>query len=195
MTDTACQNIICAKAANPSFSEIRDRAKIRTTFKNKNFSLLYCGFMLKAGDKAPDFELKDTDGNKVNLSSMKGGYVALYFYPKDDTPGCTKQACNIRDNYAGLKGKVKVFGISLDDEKSHKKFTEKFNLNFPLLCDTEKEVSRKYGVYRKKQFMGKEFMGIVRSTFVVGKDGKIKGIIEDVDVEYHAQQILESLKR
>ncbi|KKQ93410.1 thioredoxin-dependent thiol peroxidase [Candidatus Woesearchaeota archaeon] len=148
---------------------------------------------MKINDNAFDFELKDADGNLIKLSDYKDKTVILYFYPKDNTPGCTKEACNIRDNLSSLKKKgLIIFGISLDNDESHKKFTEKYNLNFPLLSDNDKKVSKAYGIYVKKNMYGKEYYGIKRTTFIIEKM-KIKNIIEKVDVENHAKQILELL--
>ena len=149
--------------------------------------------MLRINDKAPDFFLKDANGNLIRLLDYKNKIVVLYFYPRDNTPGCTKEACNIRDNMRLLNKKgVVVFGVSTDNEESHKKFSENFELNFPLLCDIDKIASKKYGVYAKKSLYGKEYFGIKRTTFII-KAGKIKNIIEDVDVENHAKQILDAL--
>jgi len=149
--------------------------------------------MLRINDKAPDFFLKDANGNLIRLLDYKNKIVVLYFYPRDNTPGCTKEACNIRDNMRLLNKKgVVVFGVSTDNEESHKKFSENFELNFPLLCDIDKIASKKYGVYAKKSLYGKEYFGIKRTTFII-KEGKIKNIIEDVDVENHAKQILDAL--
>ena len=145
---------------------------------------------LKEGQKAPDFELNDTNGNKVKLSDFKGKKVVLYFYPKDDTSGCTKQACDIRDNYSELKKKAIILGISPDDEKSHVKFTEKYNLPFPLLADVDKKVSTQYGVYEQKSFMGKSYMGITRSTFIIDEKGMIKKIMYKVDAKAHVNDIM-----
>ena len=146
---------------------------------------------MKIGDKVLDFELKDSDGNLVKLSDYKNKIVVLYFYPKDNTPGCTKEACNIRDNFLLLKKKgVIIFGISLDDSESHKKFTKKYELNFPLLSDIDKKVSKSYGVYVKKNMYGREYYGIKRTTFIIEKM-RIKNIIENVDVDNHAKQILD----
>ena len=151
--------------------------------------------MLNIGDKAPEFELKDTSGNLIKLSSFKGKYLVLYFYPKDDTPGCTKEACNIRDNLSLLKNKkIAILGVSLDNQQSHQKFTNKYNLNFPLLSDESAEVSKKYGVYKKKLFFGKSLRGIKRTTFLINPQGSIEHIFKTVDVNNHAQQILDILK-
>ncbi len=151
--------------------------------------------MLRLKDKAPDFELRDTYGNKVKLSNFKGENIILYFYPRDLTPSCTLEACNFRDDYEKYKKKnIVILGVSSDDEKLHKKFTEKHNLPFTLLCDINKEVSKKYGVYKKKKFLGKEFMGIERTTFLIDKEGKIKHISPKVKVQNHSKEILELLK-
>ena len=147
---------------------------------------------MKIGDKAPDFELKDQDGESHNLSDYKTKKVVLYFYPKDDTPGCTKEACDIRDNYGALKKKAVVLGVSADDEKSHKKFAAKYNLPFILLADPDKNVLNLYGVWAEKSFMGKRYMGIVRSTFIIDK-GKIVKIFPKVSVLGHVKEIMDSL--
>src|SRR3989344_1425520 len=144
--------------------------------------------MIKENQKAPDFELKDAEGKKHKLSDYKGK-VVLYFYPKDDTPGCTKQACDLRDNLSKLK-KVTVLGVSTDDEKSHEKFIKKYNLNFTLLADVDKKVSTRYGVYGEKNFMGKKYMGITRSTFII-ENGKIKKVLYKVDPKKHISQLIE----
>lgn len=146
---------------------------------------------LKTGDKAPAFKAKDQDGNEISLSSFAGKKLVLYFYPKDDTPGCTAESCNLRDNYnVLLKKGYAVVGVSANNEKDHKKFIKKYSLPFPLIADTEKEVCNAYGVWGKKKFMGREFMGIVRTTFVISEKGIIEEVIEKVDTENHAKQIL-----
>jgi len=151
---------------------------------------------LKAGDKAPDFALEDTEGKTVRLSDFRGKTVVLYFYPKDDTPGCTKEACNLRDNYSVLQKKgIVVLGVSLDDQTSHQKFTKKFSLPFPLLCDTEKKVSTLYGIYGERSLYGRKFMGINRTTFLIDTEGKILHIFRKVDTEHHATEILGVLNR
>ena len=150
--------------------------------------------MLSEGQKAPDFELEDQKGNKVKLSGFRGKKVILYFYPKDDTPGCTVEACSFRDNLSKLKNKdVEVLGISNDNRDSHEKFSKKFSLPFPLLCDTDKEVSKDYGVYEKKNFMGNEYMGITRSTFIIDEQGRIQSIFYKVKPEEHIEEIFEAL--
>ena len=146
---------------------------------------------LKEGDKAPEFKGKDQNGNTVSLSDFKGSKLVLYFYPKDSTPGCTSQACNLRDNYEILLEKgYKVVGVSADSEKSHQKFIEKYNLPFPLIADTEKEIIQAYGVWAPKKFMGKEFLGIVRTTFVINEEGIIEEIIGKVKTKDHTAQII-----
>lgn len=151
--------------------------------------------MIKIGDKAPDFSLKDTVGNTIKLSSFKGKNVVLYFYPKDNTPGCTAEACSFRDSFSEYKNKgVVILGVSMDDQKSHKKFTEKYKLPFILLCDITGEVCKKYDSYGKKKFMGREYYGILRKTFLIGKNGKIKAVIDNVKCETHAADILPLLK-
>lgn len=150
---------------------------------------------LKAGDAAPDFSLPTQDGSVVSLKGLKGKAVVLYFYPKDDTPGCTKEACAFRDAYAEFKkaGAV-VLGASTDPEKSHKKFAEKFTLPFPLLSDTEKKLVADYGVWGEKTFMGRKYMGTHRVTFLIGKDGKIAKIWPEVKPEKHADEVLEAIR-
>ena len=146
---------------------------------------------LKEGDKAPDFKGKDQDGNLISLDDFKGHKLVLYFYPKDSTPGCTSQACNVRDNYDFLlKNGYKVLGVSADSEKSHKKFIEKNNLPFPLISDTDKEILKAYDVWGPKKFMGTEFLGIKRTTFVIDEDGKIEEIIDKVKTKEHTDQII-----
>lgn len=146
---------------------------------------------LKAGDKAPKFSAKDQDGNIISLSDFAGKKLVLYFYPKDNTPGCTAESCNLRDNYkALLKNGYAVVGVSANSEKDHLKFIKKFNLPFPLIADTDKVVCNAYGVWGKKKFMGREFMGIVRTTFIISEKGVIEEVIEKVDNENHASQIL-----
>ena len=152
---------------------------------------------LKAGDKAPAFQATavggNYDGQAVSLSGLRGKTVVLYFYPKDDTPGCTKQACGLRDAWRDLAGKAEVFGVSTDPVKSHAKFIEKFNLPFPLLSDPEKEIVTAFGVWVEKSMYGKKYMGTERSTFVIGPDGKVKAIFRKVKPEEHAAQLLNAL--
>ena len=147
---------------------------------------------LKSGDKAPEFSGKDQDGNPVSLSDFKGNKLVLYFYPKDSTPGCTTQACNLRDNYdLLLKQGYKVLGVSADSEKSHQKFIEKNNLPFPLIADTEKEILQSYGVWGEKKMMGKTFMGANRTTFIIDEEGIIEDVISKVKTKDHTAQIVE----
>ncbi len=146
---------------------------------------------LKQGDKAPDFSGKDQNGNNIKLADFAGKKVILYFYPKDLTPGCTAQACNFRDNAALLKDKgFAVVGVSADDEKLHKKFVEKHDLNFSLLADTDKKIITDYGVWGPKKFMGRNYDGINRETFVIGENGHIEHVIEKVQTKTATEQIL-----
>lgn len=147
--------------------------------------------MLKAGNIAPDFTLPDQNGKSHTLSSYKDKWIFLYFYPKDDTPGCTKEACDVRDNFSILKDKgVTVLGISTDSVKSHKKFEQKYSLPFPLLSDEEKVVVNLYKVWGEKSFMGKKYMGILRTSFLINPEGKIAKIYEKVKPETHIQEVL-----
>jgi peroxiredoxin Q/BCP len=146
---------------------------------------------LKIGDKAPDFNSTDQDGNPLSLKDYKGHKVILYFYPKDSTPGCTAEACNLRDNYGLLLKKgYKIIGVSADDEKSHKNFISKNVLPFPLIPDKEKIIIRNYGVWGKKKLYGKEYEGINRMTFIISEDGRIENIFSKVDTKNHTEQIL-----
>ena len=147
---------------------------------------------LKAGDKAPEFTAKDQNGTPVSLTNFKGKTVVLYFYPKDDTPTCTVEACDFRDNYQSLLSKgYQVIGVSADDEKSHKKFIKKYNLPFPLLADTDMEIVNAYGVWGEKKLFGREYMGIIRTTFIIGADGAIQHVIDKVDSQAASQQVLD----
>lgn len=145
---------------------------------------------LKEGQQAPLFEGTAQDGKKIKLSDLKGKKVVLYFYPKDNTPGCTAEACNLRDNYTDLlkKGFV-VLGVSPDSEKSHKGFIEKYTLPFPLLADPEKKILNLYGAYGEKNMYGKTVMGVLRSTFIIDEAGKIEKIISKVETASHTEQI------
>lgn len=149
---------------------------------------------LKPGDKAPAFSSTATDGSTVKLSDFKGKSVILYFYPRDDTPGCTKEACAFRDVYGEIaaKGAV-VLGVSVDTVKSHVKFTEKFSLPFPLLADEAKKIVQAYGVWGEKVFMGRKYLGTHRVTFLIGPDGRIKNIWPTVKPEQHAAEVLAAL--
>lgn len=149
---------------------------------------------LNVGDPAPLFSLPDGKGNVINLADLKGRRVVLYFYPRDNTPGCIKEACSFRDAYAQFKAKdVIVLGISTDDAKSHEKFATKFELPFPLLIDEGGQVATTYESYGLKKFMGKEYMGISRNTFVIATDGTIEQIYKKVKPESHAEEILAAL--
>lgn len=149
---------------------------------------------LQVGDPAPDFSLLDAEGNTVSLTDLKGKRVVLYFYPRDNTPGCTKEACAFRDNYETYQSKdVVVLGVSADDAKSHQKFINKHDLPFPLLVDEEAKVATAYGSYGLKKFMGKEYMGISRSTFVIGPDGNLEKIYRKVKAEKHPVELLAEL--
>jgi peroxiredoxin Q/BCP len=146
---------------------------------------------LKKGEKAPDFKVKDQNGNTVQLSDFVGKKVVLYFYPKDDTPGCTAQACNLRDNYEQLlSAGFIVLGVSTDDENSHQKFIQKYNLPFPLLADTEKQMVNDYGVWVEKNMYGKKYWGIARTTFVIDENGTISEVIAKVKTDDHTAQIM-----
>ena len=147
--------------------------------------------MLKEGDKAPDFTARDQDGREVKLGDFAGKRVVLYFYPKDDTPGCTKEACSFRDadDVFNSKG-IKVLGVSTDDEKSHQKFISKFQLPFDLLADIDKKIVNDYGVWGEKSMYGKKYMGTNRKTFLIDGDGTIVKIFEKVDVANHADEVL-----
>jgi peroxiredoxin Q/BCP len=147
---------------------------------------------LKVGDMAPDFRANDQNGNEISLSGLKGQKVILYFYPKDDTPGCTAEACSLRDNYQNIKDQgYVVIGVSADDEKSHKKFSEKHVLPFALIPDKTKKIIMDYGAWGKKKLYGKEYEGILRLTFIIDEYGKIAHIFTKVDTKNHATQILE----
>lgn len=148
----------------------------------------------KVGDLAPTFTTTATDGSTIRLGDFAGKWVVLYFYPKDDTPGCSKEACGFRDVYAQLqkKGAV-VLGVSADSTKSHAKFTEKFQLPFPLLADETREIVEAYGVWGEKTFMGRKYFGIHRVTFLIGPDGRVKAVWPKVKPEEHAAEVLASL--
>jgi peroxiredoxin Q/BCP len=150
---------------------------------------------LKVGDKAPSFKLKNQDGETISLSDLKGKPIVLYFYPKDDTSGCTKEACNFRDEFPKFgKMKAEIIGISADSIESHKKFAEKYKLPFNLLSDVKKEVIEKYGVWQEKSMYGKKYMGIVRTTFIIDASGKIGKIFPKVKVDNHNKEVMEALK-
>ncbi len=149
---------------------------------------------LSAGDAAPPFSLENDRNEQVKLDDLRGKWVVLYWYPKDDTPGCTTEACEIRDNFELIAGEAELFGISLDDVKSHRKFRDKLTLPFPLLADPDHEVSEKYGVWGPKKFMDHEYMGVDRATFVIDPSGKIARVFPNVKPAGHALEILQTLK-
>lgn len=149
---------------------------------------------LKEGQKAPEFKAKNQQGETVTLEQFSGKKVVLYFYPKDDTPGCTAEACDFRDNYQGLTAKgIVVLGVSVDDEKSHQKFADKHSLPFTLLADTDKEIVTAYGVWGEKNMYGKKYMGTNRTTFIIDEAGNIAHIINKVDTKNATAQVLELL--
>lgn len=149
-------------------------------------------FHLKEGDKAPEDLGKDENGNPINLQDFRGKKVILYFYPKDNTPGCTMEACNLRDNYASLRKKgYEVVGVSCDTEQKHQNFINKYDLPFTLIADTDKKLVNDYGVWGEKKFMGRTYDGIHRVTFVIDEEGKIEQIINKVKVKEHTNQILQ----
>lgn len=146
--------------------------------------------MLSEGDKAPDFKLKNDEGKDVRLADFKGKTIVLYFYPKDDTPGCTKEACDFRDQHKDFSKKdAVILGVSADDVASHQKFKKKFGLPFQLLSDPEKATLQAYAVWKEKSMYGRKYMGIERTTFVIGPDGKIKKVFPKVSVTGHADDV------
>jgi peroxiredoxin Q/BCP len=151
--------------------------------------------VIEEGQPAPDFELPTDDGETVSLSSLRGKPVVLYFYPKDDTPGCTAQACGIRDVYGEFEqaGAV-VLGVSPDDERSHVKFKEKYDLPFALLADADHSVAEQYGVWGEKKYMGRTYIGVKRSTFVIDEAGNVKKVMLDVKPATHADDVLAALR-
>ena len=149
---------------------------------------------MKVGQKAPEFTVVDDSGKTVKLSDFKGKKVVLYFYPKDDTPGCTKEACSFRDGISELRKKgAFVLGVSADSAASHQKFKMKFDLNFPLLADTEKKIIEDYDVWKEKSLYGRKYMGIERTTYIIGKDGKISHIFPKVKVSEHYDEVIAAL--
>lgn len=150
---------------------------------------------LKVGDKAPVFTGTDQNGKTISMNDFKGKKLAVYFYPKDNTPGCTVQACNLRDNYEDLlKNGIQVVGVSADSVSSHQKFIDKFTLPFPLIADEDKKVIEQFGVWGPKKFMGKEYDGIHRTTFLIDEDQTIVGIVDKPKTKEHAEEILEIFK-
>ena len=150
---------------------------------------------IEAGEPAPDFELSDQQGRKVKLSSLRGKPVVLYFYPKDDTPGCTRQACAFRDRQSELEGRAVVLGVSPDDATSHAAFAGKFHLDFPLLCDEDHAVAERYGAWREKNQYGKTYFGIQRSTFLIDGDGVVRKTWKAVKVDGHDEAIMKALAK
>lgn len=151
--------------------------------------------LLKIGDNAPDIDAKDHNGKRITLADFLGKKVILYFYPKDNTPGCTMESCNLRDNYESLKVQgYEVIGISADSEQTHQKFISRFKLPFRLIADTEKKVLNDYGVWGEKKFLGRTYQGIHRTTFVISENGVIENIITKVKTKDHSKQILEQSK-
>lgn len=151
--------------------------------------------MIEVGKKAPDFTLMDQDGNKIKLSDYKGKPIVLYFYPKDDTPGCTKAACNFRDEFPKFKGmKAVILGVSPDSVASHKKFAEKYKLPFKLLSDEKKDVLNKFGVWKEKSMYGRKYMGVERTTYIIDENGKVKQVFEKVKVPDHNKEVMQALK-
>lgn len=151
--------------------------------------------MLEEGKKAPAFSLFNQDGNKVSLKDISGKKIVLYFYPKDDTSGCTKEACSFRDAFPKFKkSDAIILGVSPDSVKSHKKFAEKYDLNFDLLADEDKKVVQLYNVWKEKSMYGKKYMGVERTTFIIDEKGKIKKIFSKVKVDGHEKEVLEALK-
>jgi thioredoxin-dependent peroxiredoxin len=149
--------------------------------------------MVKNGSTAPAFKTTDADGKAVSLKDYRGQKVVLYFYPKDDTPGCTKEACSFRDSFSKFKKQgIAVLGVSPDSEASHKKFSAKYKLPFTLLADKDKSISEAYGVYGEKKFMGRTYMGVHRTTFLIDEKGKIKKVFEKVKPDEHASEVLEA---
>lgn len=147
--------------------------------------------MLKPGTTAPAFKTTNTNGESVSLKDLRGQKIVLYFYPRDDTPGCTKEACSFRDSFSKFKKRgIAVLGVSPDTETAHKKFTAKYDLPFSLLADTDHSISEAYGVYGEKKFMGRKYMGVHRTTFLIDEKGKIKKVFEKVKPEDHASEVL-----
>lgn len=147
--------------------------------------------MIKEGDKAPDFKGRDQNGNIIKLSDLRGSRVVLYFYPKDDTPGCTKEACSFRDSYKVFEEKdIKILGVSIDGEAAHQKFIAKYQLPFDLIADTDKQIVEKYGVWGEKSMYGKKYMGTLRKTFLIDENGRVVKIFDKVKVAEHADEVL-----
>jgi peroxiredoxin Q/BCP len=151
--------------------------------------------MLKEGTPAPNFTAKNANGETIHLKDLRGQKVVLYFYPKDDTPGCTKEACAFRDAFSNFKKRgIAVLGVSVDSEASHKKFAAKYKLPFTLLADQDHSIADTYGVYGEKKFMGRTYMGVKRITFLIDEKGKIRKVFEKVKPEEHAREVLEAFE-
>jgi thioredoxin-dependent peroxiredoxin len=182
-------------AAKPPAKNKTSTAKASVTVKKSKPKPEIAGNPLE-GKPAPDFELPDQDGKPASLKSLVGrSDLVLYFYPKDMTPGCTTEACSFRDNIDRLrKAGAQIVGVSADSPASHQKFIEKYGLNFPLLSDPANKVTKAYGVYKKKSLYGREFMGIERTTFVIGRDGKVRKVFPKVKVNGHTDEVLAALK-
>lgn len=151
--------------------------------------------ILEVGEKAPDFEALDEHGKKVSLKQFKGKTIILYFYPKDNTPGCTKEACSLRDRFISFKKKnIIILGVSKDSQKSHQGFIEKHDLPFTLISDIDKKIQQAYGVWQEKTMYGKKTMGTVRTTYIISPEQKIVYVFDKVDCEHHAEEILEKLE-
>lgn len=177
-TKTAKSKVVALKPAKPKLKLVEETA-----------------FKLNVGDMAPDFSLRDQHGNMTSLNQFRGKKVVLYFYPKDDTPGCTREACSFRDHLAQFQGlNAEIIGVSFDDQSSHEKFIEKYSLNFTLLSDENKEVANQYGVYVEKNMYGKTYMGIERSTLVIDSEGKISQIFRRVKVDGHTEEVIKALE-
>ena len=152
--------------------------------------------MPKEGSVAPNFAAKDANGETIRLKDLRGQKVVLYFYPKDDTPGCTREACSFRDAFADFKKRdIKVLGVSIDSEASHKKFAAKYKLPFTLLADPDHSIADAYGVYGEKKFMGRTYLGVKRVTFLIDEKGKVKKVFEKVKPEEHARDVLEAFEQ
>ena len=151
--------------------------------------------LIEPGKQAPVFSLNDQDGKTHKLADYAGKPVVIYFYPKDDTPGCTKESCEFRDNLPRFKkSKAAIFGMSILDEKSKKKFADKFELNFPLLADADHAIAEKYGVWQEKSLYGRKFMGIARTTYLIGTDGKVARRWDNVKVDGHAEDVVRAVQ-
>lgn len=184
---TVPRRVVARKAPAPSLQPVIQPAPIPQSAPAPSVTL-------HEGDMAPDFRLQNDEGQEVSLSGYRGRKVVLYSYPKDDTPGCTKEACSFRDGIAQIqeRGAV-VLGLSTDSVESHKAFKEKYNLNFPLLADVNKDVVQKYGIWKEKNMYGRTYMGIERTTFLINEEGRIERIFPKVDVEVHYQEVLDAL--